>query len=70
MNIHTFQDAVASRRQTLADQFIDDDDDEVEKADAKKVVEGEEEEDGSGGKVRVFPYFAHFCTNSLKFFLL
>lgn len=55
MNMHTFKDAVASRRQTVADQFIDDDDDEQneKKIDPKRQIEGEEEEDGELGAGKV-----------------
>lgn len=44
MNIHTFSDAVSSRRGALADEVEDDDDDEGEVRVSKKVVDGEEEE--------------------------
>eukprot|EP01033_Poteriospumella_lacustris_P004348 gene4348-3109_t len=50
MNMHTFKDAVASRRQTVADQFLEDDDEEeVVRVDAKSNVEGEEDIDYAGG---------------------
>ena len=50
MNMHTFKDAVASRRQTVADQFLEDDDEEeVVRVDAKSNVEGEEDMDYAGG---------------------
>lgn len=50
MNMHTFKDAVASRRQTVADQFLEDDDEEdVVRVDAKSNVEGEEDMDYTGG---------------------
>eukprot|EP01040_Poterioochromonas_malhamensis_P001118 gene1118-1186_t len=45
MNIHTFKDAVTSKRTALADEIDDDDeDDERDAAPLRRVVEGEEDE--------------------------
>jgi hypothetical protein len=44
MNIHTFKDAVSSKRATFADEVQDDDDDEREAAPLRRAVEGEEED--------------------------
>jgi Sec-independent protein translocase protein TatA len=44
MNIHTFKDAVSSKRATFADEIQDDDDDEREAAPLRRAVEGEEED--------------------------
>ncbi len=44
MNIHTFKDAVTSKRTALADEVEDDEDDDREVAPMRRVVEGEEEE--------------------------
>lgn len=45
MNIHTFRDAVTSKRRALADEVDgEDDDDEQEVAPLRKALEGEEEE--------------------------
>ncbi len=44
MNVHTFRDAVTSRRTALADEIEDDDDDEGEVRVSKRNVEGEEED--------------------------
>lgn len=53
--MHTFQDAVASRRHTIADQFIEEEEEEeneVEKSANKRVIEGEENvNDDHGGRV-------------------
>jgi hypothetical protein len=51
MNIHTFRDAVTSRRRALADEVdAEDDDDEQEVAPLRRAIEGEE--DDGAEKVR------------------
>lgn len=44
MNIHTFKDAVTSKRTALVDELEDDDDDDREATVFKRNIEGEEEE--------------------------
>ena len=46
MNIHTFKDAVTSKRTALADEVDQDDEDDDERvvAPMRRVVEGEEDE--------------------------
>lgn len=52
MNIHTFSDAVRSKRTSLAhDLDVDDDEDDVQQKRMERPVEGEEEE--SAEKVMV-----------------
>jgi hypothetical protein len=45
MNVHTFKDAVSSKRQALANELADEDDDEADN-DIPRIenVEGEEED--------------------------
>lgn len=44
MNIHTFKDAVTSKRRALADEVDEDDEEEVDAAPMRRAVEGEEDE--------------------------
>jgi len=44
MNLHTFKDAIKSKRSSLANDIIDDDDDDAPIVLLKREVEGEEDE--------------------------
>jgi hypothetical protein len=44
MNLHTFKDAIKSKRSSLANEIIDDDDDDAPIVLLKREVEGEEDE--------------------------